>query len=214
MTKILIISTDKKLSRVLDYNLTHAGFIVKVAHSRELALKDLQEIYFNLILMDFPKNHGEGVSLYQELREFGSKMPVIAMGESYQEVSILENMYRGLDDYILKPFAMSELRMIVNKQLERRRLMSNPLVYGDLKIDVAKSLVTVKDRIVSVGKKEMEILILLTRKAGKIVTTDRLVTEERMEAIKRKLKSTAGETLQIKSIKGLGYKLTLGPSCG
>jgi DNA-binding response OmpR family regulator len=208
MTKILIITKEIQLARTLNYSLTFNGFIVECAPTPIVALQYLKEIKFSLVLIDFNFKASNGNSFYQELQDMDLGIPVIAMGECYEELSIIEKMYHGVDDYILKPFALSELKMIVNKQLERTRFRTKPIVVGELKIDVARSLVTVKDTIVSLGKKELEVLIILAHKAGKIVTTDTLMTRERMRNLKKKLQTAAGETLQIKSV-GLGYKLIL-----
>lgn len=213
MTKILIISKDLQLSRILNYSLTFSGFTVECATNPTQGLKLMEEISFQLILMDFITN-GESLAFCKEVKEQGNRTSLVVMGECYEELGILEGMQSGMDDYILKPFGMSELRMIINKQLERRRLTARPLVFGDLRIDVARSMVYVKDKIVSVGKNELEILIILTRKAGKIVTPDRLITDERMLSLKKKLKHAAGEALQIKSVRGLGYKLIALEPCG
>lgn len=213
MTKILIISKDLQLSRILNYSLTFSGFTVECSTSPIQALKLMEEISFQLILMDFITN-GESLAFCKEVKGHGNRSSLVVMGECYEELGILEGMHSGMDDYILKPFGMSELRMIINKQLERKRLTTRPLVFGDLKIDVARSMVYVKDKIVSVGRNELEILIILTRKAGKIVSPDKLITDERMLSLRRKLKHAAGEALQIKSVRGLGYKLVSLEPCG
>lgn len=207
MTKILIASTDTQFARMLNYTLTYNGFIVESVHTPQDALKYVNEIYFNLILVDF-----DFYSNCRELKGQNRDTSLVVMGECYEEMSILEDMYSGMDDYILKPFGLQELKMVVNKQLERKRLMMKPIVYGDLRIDVARSLVTVKDKMISLGRKEMEILIIMTRKAGKIVTRDRLITEERIFRLKKKLEVATGEALQIISISK-GYKLISLESC-
>lgn len=211
MTKILIVSNDEQFTRMLNYTLTYNGFIVETSPNQNDAWRKLQEIHFDLLLMDFHFQEGTGVEFCKELRHCGSSAAMVVMGECYEEVSILHGMYSGMDDYILKPFGMSELKMILNKQLERKRLMAKPIVYGDLRIDLARSLVMVKDNILSLGKKEMDILVILARKAGRIVWADKLLTEERIKLLSKKLKNVAGEALQIKSISGVGYKLV---SCG
>lgn len=213
MNKILIMTEDLKLARVLNDTLSFNGFWVQYAFSAESALKFLSEINFHLIVMDFSFNSSGGIEFYHELRDFGNKLPVVVMGEYYDEVGMIENMYAGMDDYILKPFSMSELRMIVNKQLERKRLMTKPIVLGDLKIDVARSLVTVKDKIISLGKKEVEILTILARKAGKLVTKDSLLTEDRILGLSKKLRRVAGEAFTIKS-EYRGFKLIAAGTCG
>ena len=207
MTRILIISNDIQFSRMLNYTLTFNGFLVETAPGLDEAWLNLQQIHFDLVLIDRHFRDGDGIEFCREIRHCGFKSPVIVMGETYDEVSMIEGMKNTVDDYLLRPFGMSELKMIVNKQLDRRRYMMRPLVYGELKIDVARNLVTVKDKIISLGKKEFEVLMLMTKKAGRIVTLDRLVTEERVLILSKKLREAAGEALQIKPVTGMGYRL-------
>jgi DNA-binding response OmpR family regulator len=199
MTKILVVSQSLKFSRVLDYSLTHYGFTVEVASTFERAVQLIEEINFRTVLID--------VAFCKDFLLKEISCPVIAMGECYEEVSILEKMYSGIDDYVLKPFGIPELRMVMNKQLERYQLRTKPLVVGDLKIDVARNIVTVKDKIISLGKKEFEIMIRLTKKAGKIVVADSLLTKHRIAALTKKLEQEVGNALEIRHISGLGYKL-------
>lgn len=213
MNKILIVTQDLQLARLLHVTLSYNGFLVESATSPEAAVRYLEQIHFNLILVDFNTKNTKGVEFYLELQELGNVSPVVVMGEHYEEVSMVENMYTGMDDYILKPFGMSELRMIVNKQLERKRYQTRPIVLGDLRIDVARSLVTIKDKIISLGKKEIEVLTILTKKAGRFVTKDTLITEDRIVALSRKLKSAAGGAFTIKS-EYRGFKLVALDSCG
>lgn len=200
MTKILVISRSLKFSRILDYTLSHYGFTVEVANKADKLNQLLEEIKFNLILLDLPFECDLEV-----LKNYPA--PVIAVGDTYDEVSIIENMYRGIDDYILRPINISELRMIMNKLLERSYLLSNPLVVGDMKIDVTRNIIIIKDKIISLGKKEFEVMIKLARKAGRYVRPDSLVTKERISALRRKIEKEAGNVLEIKHIKGLGFKL-------
>lgn len=200
MTKILVVSQSLKFSRVLEYTLSNNGFIVEVASTFEAAIKLIEEINFRVILLDFP-------FCKDFLLREAYPCPVIVMGECFEEVSIIEKIYRGVDDYILKPFSMSELRMIMNKQLERREHLLRPLILGDLKIDVATNMVTIKDQIVSLGLKELEALIKLTRKAGKTVASDALLTKQRIARLKIKIEKVAGNALEIRQVTGLGYKL-------
>lgn len=200
MTKVLVVSRSLKFSRILDYSLSHYGFDIQVANDITKARRLMEEIKFSLILLDLP--------FTEEFFGLGSfPCRVLAMGDTYEEICILERIYSGIDDYILKPFGMAELRVAMNKQLERGQLMQNPLIVGELKVDLAKNIVVVKDKIISLGRKELEVMIRLARKAGRYVTADALVTRERISALKRKIELEAGSVLEIKYINGLGYKL-------
>lgn len=207
MTKILIVSKDLQLTRVLQNTLSFYGFIVECAAHQTLVEKYLTEVYFGLILLDYNFHEDHGTVFYQKINGLVQIPPVVMMGECYEEIEILKLMYQNMDDYILRPFSVSELKMIINRQLDRRRIMLRPIVFGDLKIDAAKSLVFFKDKILSVGIKEFEALIVLTRRAGRIVVNDRLFTKDRIEALRKKLKAATDECLDIKSVSGLGYKL-------
>lgn len=207
MTRILIISSDAQFSRMLNCTLIYNGFLVEMAPSLEDAWSNLQQIHFDLLLTDCHVRDGKGIKFAEELRRCGFSAPIMIMGECYDEVSMIEGMKSTIDDYILKPFGMSELKMVINKQLDRKRYMTKPLQFGELKIDVAHHRVTVKNKILSLGKKEFEVLMVMTKKAGRIVTLDRLVTEKRVIILSKKLKDAAGEALQIKTVTGLGYKL-------
>lgn len=207
MTKILIVSKDTQFNRMLQNTLVSYGFVVETAALKDHVDKHLSEIYFSLILLDFNFYDDQGEEFYNKLSALPALPPVVMMGECFDEMKLLKHMYQTMDDYILKPFGISELKMIINKQLERRKLMQRPIIFGDLRIDVGRSLVYIRDKVISLGKKEFEVLIVLTRKAGKIVVNDKLLTKDRIESVRKKLKAATDQTLDIKSVSGLGYKL-------
>jgi DNA-binding response OmpR family regulator len=95
-----------------------------------------------------------------------------------------------------------------------------PLTFGDLTIDPANRLVRIVDKIVVLGRKELEILILLTKRAGDIVTRENILNvlyenadmydrtvDSHMSHLRKKIREVAGENLQINSVYGLGYRL-------
>ena len=204
MTTILIITENLKLLSKLNYQLSFCGFIVESVPTIEAALELMDEIHFRIILLDSIEDRIELSNYCQEVRHKGSRAGLILMSDSYQD----HYLRTGVDDYILKPFGLNDLRLLINKQLERMALENSPLTLGELKIDVASSMVYIHEKILSLGKKELEVLIILTKKAGRIIRPNSLMTEGRIHGLRKKLKKAAGETLQIKFIKGLGYKLT------
>jgi DNA-binding response OmpR family regulator len=209
MTKILIVTQDIQFSKLLCNTLSFHGFTVESAASMEQVNKLISEINFGLVIGDFSFFRTIGIQFYNDLNVLIAKPAVIMMGGLDEERDILQNMYKSMDDYILRPFGLSELKMIVNRQLDRKQTFTRPIIYGDLKIDVARSLVFIKNNLLNLGKKEIEILSLLAKKAGKIVTNDQLLTRERIDTLRKKLKASAGEVFEIKSVSGLGYKLVL-----
>lgn len=209
MTKILIVTRDQQFSKLLSNTLSFNGFVVECASTMDQVTKMITEINFGLIIGDFSFFRTTGIKFYNDLNVLIAKPAVILMGDWSEEAEMIQHMYRSMDDFILKPFGISELKMIVNRQLDRKTTFARPIIYGDLKIDVARSLVFIKNNLLNLGKKEIEILSLLARKAGKIVTNDQLFTRVRIEVLRKKLKNSAGEMFEIKSVSGLGYKLVL-----
>ncbi len=203
MTKVLIITKNFKQFRRLSYYLSYSGFIVTTSPNAEHSLTLINAINFQIILIDQLDERGTLYRFCQEVRNYGCRASLILLTENYREFYL----EAGVDDYILKPFGLNEFRTILQKQIEKKTWENRALTLGDLRIDVNSSLVYVQEKIVTLGKKELEVLMILTKKAGSIVRLNPLMTAERMYALKKKHKKVAGERLEIKFIKGLGYKL-------
>jgi len=108
----------------------------------------------------------------------------------------------------------------MNKIIKKFTPASATIVFGDLTIDPVKRVVTIMDQMVTLGRKEMEILIILAKKAGDIVTRESILStlyessdlydrtvDSHMSHLRRKLRDAAGKSLQINSVYGLGYRL-------
>ena len=203
MKKILIVTSDFKFFRNLNYQLSILGHLVEVAHSRPTALRLISEIDFQLILLDNIEEPRPLNEICSAIKNQGCRAALVLMSDHYEDLY----MQQGIDDFIIKPFSVSDCCLVINKQLERKSLENKPLVLGELKIDLSSRLAYVQEKLLTLGRKELEVLIILTKKAGRISRPGPLLTAERIYGLKKKLQNAAGETLQIKFIKGLGYKL-------
>lgn len=199
MTKILIISQNVRVIRELASHFHWLGFSVQGAASNKAAFQLLEEVCFKFVLLD--SRFSERVSFYDELKKYRKRPPVVFIGDHYQEVPLLDMK----DDFLLRPFTVNELRVTVNRILEERP--ERPIHLGDLQIDAAKNIIRIKDQIISLGKKEMDILLLLTKKAGKIVGRSPVLTVERVNALRKKLAMVGAEAFEIKSVGAAGYRL-------
>jgi DNA-binding response OmpR family regulator len=205
MNKIMVIANDKEIATSLDKFLTENGYSVHVTSGIMDAKRMLLEIQFNLFILDITEPH------YYEL---GTDVPILFLCDIPVEGNFMQNLALKSNDYIIKPFRADELKRKINT------LLKNPpkeryVVCGDLKIDVVKQLVTVKNKMLSLGKKERELLILLARKTGQIVTQDKILStlgdddkiNTYINELRKKLRETAGEALRISSYYGGGYRL-------
>ena len=220
MPKILIVEDDPQISKSLSLNLRFSDFEVKVANTMTEAWDIIKNDHFDLVCLDIGLPDGSGLDLCQNLRDAGNDIPILFISARTDEATVVKGINSGADDYLRKPFGMDELRARMNKILKKFTLPSSIISFGDLTIDPAKRIVTIMDKMVILGRKELEILILLTKKAGDIVTRDKILSvlydnadmfdrtvDSHMSHLRKKLRSVAGPALQINCVYGLGYRL-------
>lgn len=210
MIKVLLVTNDSVLERMLIVTLTINGLtVVPVGLMSEVTFS-LNNDSFNVILVD------ESFSdICPAIRERGFHTPILVMGNPSKKFADV--------DYLKKPFEFPELKMTMNEIFRRKKPpMENLMNLGHLTIDAAKSIVTIKDKMVNLGKMEVAILVSLAKKTGKIVSKEKMRMDleaqghffnttifHHIKNLKRKLREVSGETLQIKSITGEGYQLVI-----
>jgi DNA-binding response OmpR family regulator len=220
MSKILIVEDDLQIARTLKMNLKFGGHEALMAHSISEAWQKLKEDHFDIMLLDVGLPDGSGLDLCQKVRDSGDDIPILFVSARTDEATVVKGISQGGDDYLRKPFGMEELKARMNKIIKRFAPVTKTIVFGDLTIDPVKRVVTIMDKMVALGRKEMEILIILARKAGDIVTRENILTalydnsetydrtvDSHMSHLRRKLREVAGQNLQINSVYGLGYRL-------
>ena len=220
MHKILLVEDDPQIAKSLQINLKFSGFETKSATTVSEAWLLLKEEHFDLMCLDIGLPDGNGLELCQKVRDTGNEVPILFLSARTDEATVVKGINAGADDYLRKPFGVEELKVRMNKILRKFVLPTGLMIYGGLRIDPAKRLVTIMDQIVTLGRKELEILILLTKKGGDIVTRENILTalyenadmydrtvDSHMSHLRRKLREAAGPVLQINSVYGLGYRL-------
>lgn len=220
MPRILIVEDDPQISKSLAINLKFSGFETQSANTVSEAWELLKEEHFDLMCLDIGLPDGNGLELCQKVRDAGNDIPVLFLSARTDEATVVKGINSGADDYLRKPFGVEELKVRMNKILRKFTLPSSIITFGNLTIDPAKRVVTIMDKIVTLGRKELEILILLTKRAGDIVTRENILTtlyenadmydrtvDSHMSHLRKKLREVAGPALQINSVYGLGYRL-------
>ncbi len=210
MIKVLLITNDCVLERMLMVTLTINGLSVfPVSHLSD-ATALLEQHTFNILLLD-----NDFSDVTSAIRAKGYHLPILVFSEP-PKIS-----QSGDVDYFAKPFEFPELKIKMNQVFKRRQTLKEKVIeLGDLKIYVTEQLVMIKDKIVNLGKMEMAILVSLARKTGKIVSREKMRMDleaqghffnttifPHIKNLKRKLKEASNETLEIKLIVGEGYQL-------
>lgn len=220
MPKILIVEDDPQISRSLSLNLRLSGFEVEKAFDLKEARLKLKDNHFDLMCLDIGLPDGSGLDLCQALRESGDDTPILFMSARTDEATVVKGITCGADDYLRKPFGMEELKVRMNKIIRKFTLPSSQITLGSLTIDPLQRVVKIFGQAVNLGRKEMEILILLAKKSGDIVTREHILTalydnadtydrtiDSHMSHLRRKIKEVAGSSFRINSVYGLGYRL-------
>lgn len=220
MPKILIVEDDPQITKILQLNLRLAGLETDNAMTFQDAWTKISSTHFDLILMDIGLPDGSGLDLCQRVRESGNEVPVVFLSARTDEATVVKGIKNGADDYLRKPFGLEELKVRINKFIKKMVPNVQTIKFGELSIDPTKRVVTLMGEMVSLGRKELDILTLLAKRSGDIVTRENILNalydnadlydrtvDSHMSHLRRKLREVAGQSLQITSVYGLGYRL-------
>jgi two-component system, OmpR family, alkaline phosphatase synthesis response regulator PhoP len=223
--KVLIVDDEPDILEFLDYNLTRNGFETIQASNGRDAIKLADQQVPDLILLDIMMPEMDGVETCYELRKNSKLNETIiafltARSEEYSEIAGLE---AGADDYIQKPIR-PRLLLTRIKALMRRKESARPsgtgssgvIDFGSLKIDTRSYQVTIDDEVITLAKKEFEVLLLLASQPGKVFTREEMfhkvwgysvpIVSRTIDVHISKLREKVGDRF-IKTLKGVGYKL-------
>lgn len=174
--KILIVDDEEDLCEILQFNLEGEGFRTQVAYSAEEALKkDIGS--FQLILLDVMMGEMSGFKLAKMLRkEMELTVPIIFITARTGEDELLTGFSLGADDYITKPFSIKEVIVRVKAVLNRipgeDRPEQKSISVDELVLNLKKRKVKIEGREVELTRKEFEILVMLLRSEGNILSRE------------------------------------------
>jgi two-component system, OmpR family, response regulator len=170
--RILLIEDDVKVASWVTRGLKEAGFAVDLAADGEEGLhKALTETY-DTAIVDIMLPKLDGLSLIEELRRQKVSTPILILSAKRSVDDRVQGLQRGSDDYLTKPFALSELLARVQALIRRASATSEPnsLVVGDLSLDLITRVVRRGDKEIPLQPKEFALLEYLARNAGKVVS--------------------------------------------
>ena len=223
MYKVLIADDNKQIVSILSEYCKKNNFTVNTVFDGEAALKEIEENEFDIILLDVMMPKKDGFDICREVRTF-SNVPIImitARGEDYEKIMGLEI---GADDYIVKPFSPGEIIARINAILRRITPKNDEstkiFTFDNLEIDLNNFTVKINDEIISLTKKEIEILWTLATNQNKVFTRENLLdliwgfdyfgesrtVDTHIKRLRAKLDNYKHEKWNIKTIWGVGYK--------
>ena len=175
---VLLAEDDPTISEPLARALRREGYVVTVAPDGRVALREgLSDSPYDLLVLDLGLPIMDGVEVCRKLREAGSTMPVLMLTARTEEIDTVVGLDAGADDYVTKPFRLGELLARVRALL--RRGPGAPLVRtgAALRMDVDARRVFLHDREVRLTTKEFDLLRVLMREEGRVVSREVLMRE-------------------------------------
>jgi len=220
MSKLLLLEDDLSLIDGLTYSLNKAGYQVDVARTVGEALERLSKPdCLDLLLLDVTLPDGTGFSVCEQVRERGSTVPIIFLTASDEEVNVIRGLDSGGDDYVTKPFKLGELLSRIRALLRRTETENGTLRCGILEVDPGQHIVRVRGQETILTQKEFEVLCLLLRNPGQVLSREQLIEnvwgyaftgESRtVDVHVRTLRQKLGEAgAYIETVRGYGYKIS------
>jgi len=223
--RILVIDDDVQILRLLRRSLQPAGFEVIVTGYPEQGLGFVEAESPSLVLLDLSLPHMDGFEVLKRIREFSS-VPVIVLTASGREEDLVKALRLGADDYVAKPFSLSELTARIEACIRAHSLSAPaenrpPFVLGELLVDFSERMVSVSQQEVHLSANEYQLLYELVTNAGRVLTHDQLLTRvwgeayvgerELLRSLVRRLRRKLGEDVRkpryIFSEAQVGYRV-------
>jgi len=218
---ILIVDDEPQITRVLRTTLSAQRYDVRVANNGETALEIMKDWAPDLVITDVSMPAMDGLELCRELRN-RSQVPIIVLSVKEDERTKVKALDLGADDYVTKPFSITELLARVRAQLRRAPSSETTSVIetGDFTIDLDAHVVKVRGAEVRLTPKEFELLVYLSRHPGKVVPHRTLLSAvwgadhaEQSEylrvfvgQLRKKLESDEGSRRYILTERWIGYR--------
>ncbi len=223
MTHILLVEDEIALSEPLSYLLEREGYQVTVAADGPTALAEFDRGGADLILLDLMLPGLPGTEVCRAIRA-KSSVPIIMLTAKDSEVDIVVGLELGADDYVTKPYSTRELlariRAVLRRRIEESEVDDGMLSAGTVRMDTERHTVSVSDVEVAMPLKEFELLELLMRNAGRVLTRGQLIDrvwgsdyfgdtktlDVHIKRIRSRIEEKPSEPVMLVTVRGLGYR--------
>ncbi|GAA6527388.1 response regulator transcription factor [Intrasporangium sp. DVR] len=223
MSRILIVEDEVSFSDPLSYLLRKEGYDVAVAETGPDGLAEFDKNGADLVLLDLMLPGLSGIDVCRALRQ-RSSVPVIMLTAKDSEIDKVVGLEIGADDYVTKPYSSRELlarvKAVLRRLAEPEDLLPPTIEVGPVRMDVERHTVSVNGRPTPLPLKEFELLEMLLRNAGRVLTRMQLIDrvwgsdyvgdtktlDVHIKRLRAKLEPDPANPVHIVTVRGLGYK--------
>jgi len=220
--KILIVEDERELAKSIVQYLRQESYVCELAYTAEEAIEKVLLHEYDCILLDISLPDGNGLSILEKLKKEAKLDGVIIISAKNSLDDKIKGLNLGADDYLAKPFHLSELGARISAVIRRKRFEGNNCIsFHELTIDLLGKVTTVKGHLVDLTRKEYDLLLFLVSNKNRVVSKNAIAEHlsgdaaevfdnfdfiyAHMKNLKKKL-TEAGSHDYIKTIYGLGYK--------
>ncbi len=226
MTRVLVVEDEESFSDALSYMLRREGYEVEVAATGPDALTAFERAGADLVLLDMMLPGLSGTEVCRTLRT-RSNVPIIIVTARDAEVDKVVGLELGADDYVTKPFSSRELvariRAVLRRGAEPEELMTGTVEAGPVRMDVDRHVVSVDGAHIAMPLKEFDLLELLLRNAGRVLTRGQLIDrvwgadyvgdtktlDVHVKRLRSKIEPDPANPKYLVTVRGLGYKFEI-----
>ena len=223
MTRIMVVEDEESFSEALAFMLQREGYEVEVAADGNVALDVYEQRGADLILLDLMLPGLSGLEVCRQIRT-RSQVPIIMLTAKDGEIDKVVGLEIGADDYVTKPFSSRELlarvRSVLRRHGEPEELIASTVEAGPVRMDVDRHVVTVRGEQVAMPLKEFDLLELLVRNAGRVLTRAQLIDrvwgadyvgdtktlDVHVKRLRAKVEVDPAAPVHLVTVRGLGYK--------
>jgi DNA-binding response OmpR family regulator len=219
---VLVVEDEKSLSESIVKYLANSGSICHCAYTYKEAVEKLNESIYDCIIVDIGLPDGSGIDLIKHIKRKKLESGLIIISAKNSLEDKIEGLDTGADDFLAKPFHLSELNARINALIRRKKFAGkNILEYNEIAINIENKEVLVNGKKINLTKKEFELLVYFISNADKIITKDAIaynlwknnadlaVSSEiiytHLKNLRKKLVES-GAPDYVEAIYGVGYK--------
>jgi two-component system response regulator RegX3 len=223
VTRILLVEDEMAIAEPLAYLLRKEGYEVTVAPDGGAALDVFARAGADLVLLDLMLPVVAGTEVARRIRTT-STVPIIMLTAKDSEVDIVVGLELGADDYVTKPYSSRELlariRAVLRRRVEQDAGTGDQLASGPVRMDVGRHAVFIRGSETSMPLKEFELLELLLRNAGRVLTRSQLIDriwgsdyfgdtktlDVHVKRIRGRIEDDPAEPRLLQTVRGMGYR--------
>lgn len=220
--KILIIEDEKALSESIADYLSAQEYTCETAADYRTAIEKIEYNTYDCILLDITLPGGNGLKILEQIKEDNKTDGVLIISAKNSLDDKITGLNLGADDYLSKPFHLSELNARIAAIIRRKNFDGNSMIrFGNLCVDTQRKSVTVENNPVELTKKEYELLLYFVSNKKRLISKDAIAEHlwgnemggnfdfiyTHIKNLRKKL-IDAGDADYIKSVYGMGYKFT------